>query len=213
MGSRRIIPKPVYDPDAGANRASVPHRGKPNRTMTTRIRSLLLHAVLLGSIALAACRAPDGSSAQRSAHRSRAARDKAVTIRRIACIYEQRPWLNLDAAGDRDPEGIWFRVFLDPGSGRGVHAKGMFHVEMYQIGRTPEGEPTRTLVSDWHYPSSKIARIAKPGMLGDGYMMQLRWASKSIAGNEVEVITRFEDAMGNVVRSGTKRLRVPKYES
>jgi hypothetical protein len=129
----------------------------------------------------------------------------------VRCLYDQRPWLNLDKAGDRDPEGICYRVFLDPGTGRGVLAEGTFHIEMYQIDRSLEGELTRTLVSDWHYPTSAVHTIAEPGMLGEGYFLHLMWASKEIAGNEIEIITQFEDKAGRKVRSATKTWRVPKY--
>jgi hypothetical protein len=48
-------------------------------------------------------------------------------------------------------------------------------------------------------------------MLGEGYFVHLMWAEKDIAGHEIELITRFEDPEGRGARSGTKRLRVPKY--
>ena len=69
----------------------------------------------------------------------------------------------------------------------------------------------RTLVSDWHYPSHDLPRIAKPGMLGDGYMPQLVWADKGLVGSEVDIVASFEDADGNVARAGTKRLMIPEY--
>lgn len=131
-------------------------------------------------------------------------------IRAVRCIYEFKPWLNLDKAGDADPEGIRYRVYLDPGTGRGVLRDGTFHVEMYRIQRTGSEGVKRTLVSDWHYPTSKINRIAKAGMLGEGYYLHLVWASKEIAGCEIEIITQFEDPEGRIARSGTKRLAVPK---
>jgi len=166
---------------------------------------------------LPACQSGRGSNgvgtSKPKATRSRLAQGRVVAIQRVVCLYDQRPWLNLDSVGDRDPEGIWFRVYLDPGTGKGVHAEGTFHIEMYLIDRRSEETPNRILVSDWHYPSADMARIARPGMLGDGYVLQLRWADKSTAGHEVELVIRFEDALGNVVNSGTKRLRVPKYES
>ena len=36
-------------------------------------------------------------------------------VRRVVCLYQQSPWISVDLAGDRDPEGIQFRVFLDAG--------------------------------------------------------------------------------------------------
>ncbi len=134
-------------------------------------------------------------------------------IRHVRCLYEHRPWLNLDRAGDRDPEGIRYRVFLDTGNARGVHRDGMFDIEMYLIGRDDQGESTRTLVSDWHYPTSAVHTIAKPGKLGEGYFLYLRWARKDVAGHEIEIITKFQDQYGNTARSGTKRIPVPKYTS
>lgn len=186
------------------------------RRFLHRVATFICLCVLVTGVS--ACRSTGYSGARGVSNmprvtRSRLARGRAIAIQHVACLYDQRPWLNLDDAGDRDPEGIWFRVFLDPGTGRGVHAEGTFHVEMYLIERKPGESPRRVLASDWHYPSSVVPRIARPGMLGDGYVLQLRWADKSVAGKEVEFITRFEDALGNVVRSGTKRLRVPKYES
>ena len=160
------------------------------------------------AIALASngCRSPgpDGRS-ERSRHRR-----PSPTIRRVACVYDQRPWLNLDKGGDLDYECIWFRAFLDPGNQIGVLAEGTFHIEMYRIDRTEDGKEQRTLVSDWHYPTSAVNTIAKPGRLGEGYVLQLRWATKDVAGREIDLVTRFEDPFGNIARSGTRRMRVPK---
>lgn len=133
-------------------------------------------------------------------------------IRRIVCMYDQRPWLNLDKKGDLGVEGFWFRMFLDPGTGRGTWAEGTIHIEMYRVDRSGGGLPeVRTLVSDWHYDSMEVPRIAKPGMLGDGYVPQLVWADKALAGREVDVVVSFEDADGNIARAGTKRLAIPVY--
>lgn len=133
-------------------------------------------------------------------------------IRQVICLYNTRPWLNLDVAGDRDPEGIQFRVWLDPGTGRAVHRDGWFHIEMYEITRNASGTMERTLVSDWHYPTSDAIPV-RSKLLGDGYRLELVWAKKSLAGHEVEIITRFEAPDGHSVRSATKRFRIPKYVS
>jgi len=165
-------------------------------------------------VVVAGCHSGGRTKSESRADRAAKARNEGrkVAIRKVACLYDQRPWLNCDVHGDRDPEGLWYRVFLDPGTGKGVLAKGTFHVEMYRIDHEV-GEMKRTLISDWHYPSEQISTIQKPGLLGEGYVLQLIWADKATAGKEVEIMTRFEDALGNVSRSGTKRLRVPKYDS
>ena len=181
---------------------------RPARHWTQSVAALMLSTAMV----LGGCRSTGSGRSAVDGDGRPAPRGKPV-VRRVVCLYDQKPWLNLDLAGDRDPEGVWFRVFLDPGSGKGVHVDGTFHVEMFQITPKPEGGIDRTLVSDWHYSSKEIATIAKPGMLGEGYVLQLRFASKNIAGSEVEVITRFEDRKGNSIRGGTKRLRIPKYES
>ncbi|MGB2985580.1 MAG: hypothetical protein WBE26_06825, partial [Phycisphaerae bacterium] len=111
-----------------------------------------------------------------------------------------------------DPEGVRYRVFLDMGSGRGVFLDGTFGIEMYRIDRKAPGEIERTLVSDWRYPTSAFQPV-KSKMLGMGYHLRLRWAAKDVAGHDVEIITSFDDLDGSVVRSSTKRLRVPKYGS
>ncbi len=133
-------------------------------------------------------------------------------VRQVVCLFDQKPWLNLDAAGDLDPEGIHFRVYLDPGSGLGVLRKGSFYVQLYVVERKPDGEVSRTLASDWRIPTKRVQPIRSP-ILGYGYHLKLRWARKSIAGREIEIVTTFEDPSGHVVRSGTKRLRVPKYNT
>lgn len=130
-------------------------------------------------------------------------------IRAVRCLYTKRPWLNLDAAGDPNPEGIHYKVFLDDGTGPGVWRDGTFHIEMYLVDYTEEGEITRDLASDWHYPSSRVPKVE--GIAGQGYHLYLRWATKSIAGKNIEVITSFEPTGGAVVRSGTKGFEVPRY--
>lgn len=162
----------------------------------------------------AAYRSPSHRGAGPRAVSQRMKRTTGLPLRRLVCLYDQRPWLNLDKAGDRDPEGIRYKVFLvAKGGDRGELRNGTFNIEMYRIRHNADGQLRRELVSDWHYPSTDVPVIAQPGMLGDGYNLYLRWSSKSLAGSEIEIITMFEEPDGNTVRSGTKRLRVPKYTS
>jgi hypothetical protein len=171
----------------------------------------LLCAVLLGLSGLLGCRAPGTASPAQTRPASRANRAE-MPIRRVVQVFDQRPWLNLDAAGDRNFEGIAYRVFLDDGRGRGALREGTLHVEMYRIRKSSDGMIQRDMVSDWHYATRDVPRIAEPGMLGPGYFLHLRWARKDIIGSEIEVVTMFEDPDGRIIRSGTKRLRVPKYD-
>jgi len=132
-------------------------------------------------------------------------------VRHVICIYQQKPWVSADAKGDRDPEGLRYRVFLDVGKKRGVLRDGTFNIEMYTVSRGKDGKKRRELVSDWHYPASTFAKIHAK-ILGEGYLLNLRWASKSIAGHDIEIVTSFEDPSGKITRATTKRLRVPKYD-
>ena len=178
----------------------------------TMLRVLKLDTLVYGAVAAliaGGCALPRGGL---GAGRRDGYRHPHGRIRHVFCLYDQRPWLNVDAAGDRDPEGIRFRVFLMPDEGKGVLCDGTFHVDMYQIDRKSPKQTERTLVSDWHYPTTAFQPV-KANVLGMGYHLRLRWGKKSIPGHEIEVVTRFEAPDGNVVRSGTKRFRVPTYTS
>jgi len=178
---------------------------------TTIPRVVRSVAIGVGTLALLAggCRTPEGSEAGSQSSPSRRSRSGG-RVHGVRCLFDQKPWLNVDAAGDPDPEGICYRVFLDTGSGKGVLRDGTFYVEMYEIRRGPSGEFERKLASDWRYPTSELGTVSAK-ILGKGYKLQLRWAKKDTAGHEIEVITQFIDRDGNTTRSATKRLRVPKY--
>jgi hypothetical protein len=133
-------------------------------------------------------------------------------VQSLICLYDQKPWISADVGGDRDPEGIQYRVFLNTGGNKGVAVDGTLHIELYRFGRDEKGALTRELPSDWHYPTSEFTQVSAK-LTGIGYLVQLRWAKKDIAGGEVEIITQFEDADGNITRGATKRLRVPKYSN
>ena len=171
-----------------------------------RVRATGALGIGLTAFALTAagCRTADGTGPSSRRH------SRASDIHGVRCLFDQKPWLNADTAGDRDPEGIRYRVFLDTGVGKGVLRDGTFYVEMYQVDRSPSGEIERTLVSDWRYPTSQFGTVAAR-ILGKGYHLQLRWAKKDIAGHEIELITQYLDPDGNATRSATKRLRVPRY--
>ena len=180
-----------------------------NKCRRSQLGFLPITMFLLVALVAVGCRTPvsTGDGAHRASRRSRQAR-----VYGVMCLFSPKPWINADKAGDLDPEGIRFKVFLDGGKNKGVFRDGMFHIEMYQISRAQDGKWERKLVSDWHYPTKDFQQVVAK-ILGNGYHVRLRWARKDIAGHEIEVITRFEDEYGHVVRSPTKRLRVPKYVS
>lgn len=169
------------------------------------VTSVALRCALLAAVAVCGCRSPDhrpnGAIARQSSRGS---------LVRLACLYDQKPWLNLDKAGDRDPEGMHYIVFAHRGGARGVFVDGTFHIEMYQIDRNAAGELERKLVSDWIVPTDTVQQV-KSKLWGEGYHLQLRWATKDIAGHEIELVTRFKDRHGNVAVAGIKQFRVPRY--
>lgn len=187
--------------------------------MTTYRQRVLLSAIIATAMVMpSGCRTagPTGANAEAgraSGTRARKRHKGGRSIRGVRCLFTLRPWISLDQEGDRDPEGLIYRVFLDPGTGKGVLAPGMFHIALYEIKRGPEGAIERTLASDWHYPTSRVPTIGEPGMLGEGYVLHLRWARKDIAGREIEIVTKYESPDGRIVQSDTKRMRVPKYKS
>ena len=172
------------------------------------VRIALVPVLVIAVLVAAGCQTTGSNGSDRRARRG----GKQSRIRRVICLFDQKPWINADAAGDRDPEGIRMRVFLDDGMGKGVLRDGTFHVKMYQVTRVAGESSQRTLASDWNYPPSRFPTVAAR-ILGAGYHLHLRWADKEIAGCEIELITQFEDANGNKIRSATKRFRVPKYVS
>ncbi|MFQ5413586.1 MAG: hypothetical protein ACE5E6_03920 [Phycisphaerae bacterium] len=160
----------------------------------------------------AACRTPGPAATGARGNTKLIPPRNEPPVSRVVCIYDRDCWLNLDAAGDRDPEGFHFKAFLKISGGKSVLRDGTFNVRMYALNRTTD-DVERKLVSDWHYTTSDVGRIGRPGIMGDGYALRLRWASKDIAGTEVEIVTSFEDRYGRRARSETKRIRVPKYTS
>lgn len=178
------------------------------RATLQRSRHTAVFAAAVLLLIAGACRSGGGAGPASQAPSSHRGRSPGVIG--VRCLFDQKPWLNVDAAGDPDPEGIRFRVFLDTGDGKGVLRDGTFHIEMYELGRDAAGQTKRTLASDWRYATSEIGTVSAR-ILGKGYKLQLRWAKKETAGHEIEIITQFIDRDGNITRSATKRLRVPKY--
>lgn len=183
-------------------------------------RGALAARLSVAGLALAAlcasCRSAGGPDvAPQVTERGVVPRSAPEQIRRVICLYRTNPWVDADKFGDRDPEGIQYYVYLsttsDPQEGRGEWRAGMFHVELYVLERQPDGTITRTLGSDWHYPTDQFTKV-KSKYLGEGYHLRLVWAHKAIAGSEIELLTAFEDEYGRKARSETKRLRVPDYD-
>lgn len=175
------------------------------------IRTRTSGAIASFTLIFAACACILSTSGCQSSGRSGGIFGTQSPVRQVICIYDRKPWISVDAQGDSDPEGIRYRVFLDAGKNRGVFRDGILHVEMYVLRRDENGNKRRELASDWHYPTSTFSAI-RAKILGDGYLLSLRWASKKFAGRNVEFVTTFEDPVGRKTRASTKRFRIPKYD-
>lgn len=191
--------------------------------MTLTAKSLLAQGVALAVvIAALGCQSNGGRTApsqtmgsQTTVSQSSGGSHSAnlpPAIRRVSCFYPRQPFLNLDMEGDRDPEGIQYRAYLDTGTLPSVLRDGEFHIEMYTLTRLPD-ETKRELVSDWHYSTSEITTIRpkKGNIFGPGYLLSLRWAAKDLPGQDIEIVTRFVDEYGREARAETKSFKVPKY--
>ena len=165
--------------------------------------------LVLSALMLSGCHGRGGSTGKAP---TPAKGSNLPAIRHVVSLFDHRPWWNADVYGDRDPEGIRFRVFLDDGHEKGVLREGTFHVTMYELTRESDGKVARNLVSDWHYPTRQFP-VIDAKIMGKGYHLTLRWARKDLAGKEIELITEFEGIDGQKARSGTKRFSIPKYMS
>ncbi len=202
------------------------HPGNPSRRLCGGLRKGCALAICVGialcvSAGCASSRSGDGADASQvgSPHGKKKPRRPSIRakdrIRSVRCLYDQSPWFSADSKGDRDYEGIQYRVFLTKSSDRrflkGITREGTFHVELYKITRGAGGSVERELASDWHYPASVFA-IIESKILGRGYHLKLRWASKSLSGHEIDMVTEYEDVDGRRVRAATKRFRIPRIE-
>ncbi|MHC5110941.1 MAG: hypothetical protein ACYTHJ_13810 [Planctomycetota bacterium] len=130
---------------------------------------------------------------------------KAVVA--VRCLYDSRPFFSYD--GDTLPDSIRYRVFLDTGDNVGIMRSGKFHIELYKLERYRDGTVKRKLICEWDRLSSEMNTIAKPGLLGEGFVFQLWTGTNDISGKEIEISTVFEDEYGRKARSVTRHVASP----
>jgi len=136
-------------------------------------------------------------------------RQSAEYIYEVVCGYPLNMWQSYDKAGDLNPEGFAFVMYLlSSTTGKGVHTDGCIRVSMYEINRGPEGISGRILAHEWLADTADL-RERTPTSCGYGYDVYLHWGDLDVFGREVEIVVRYEAPDGRVVQSQTKPTRVP----
>jgi len=135
---------------------------------------------------------------------------KDTEIFRVVCFFPPNMWKSFDSAGDRNPEGFAFVMYLISGkTGKGIYADGTFRVELYRYGEADRnGRRQRDLVFDTAAPMAQIARRS-PTMLGEGYQPYVFWGDLQIYGDDIEVVVKYESPTGRTVSSETVHVKVP----
>ncbi len=134
-------------------------------------------------------------------------------VTRLITMFEISPWLNLDRNRDSKPEGISFVLYLwSDQLSRGVHREGTLHIELYR--RMGDAENVRReLVDTYTYSLKDIHRSAKPNPgFGDFYLVSLSWMPYDLAGRSIEIVLRYQDPSGRVVREPPMQKLVPLKE-
>ena len=133
------------------------------------------------------------------------------SVVRMLTIYRAKPWLSFDEAGDLDPEGISISLYLIDGrTHKGVFGDGNLLVDLYTLDPRPDGGTDRVLGKHWTFGPHDAPRGRQPTMLGWGYGLRLDWRPGDYLGKSIEVAIAYERTDGRIVRSTTKRLRVPR---
>jgi len=151
------------------------------------------------------------SPARRTSARSREDRTGfAERICDVVCFFPIDTWKSFDRAGDRNPEGFAFVLYLlDCATGRGAYAGGLVHVHMYRINHDADGKKSRELVQDWTLDHDQL-NARKPTRLGYGYQPFLSWGKNvDVLGEEVEIVVQYESPTGDVVQAQTVHRKVP----
>jgi hypothetical protein len=134
----------------------------------------------------------------------------ASDIIRVVCFYTPNMWRSFDKAGNLDPEGFAFVMYLWSGkTERGAYADGLFRAKMYRLSRDDEGKTVRELAREWTAATSDLPRRGE-SRLGYSYQPSLYWGDLDIYGAEVEIVIQFESPDERVVQSQTHRTKVPR---
>ena len=136
-------------------------------------------------------------------------------IMKVVCFYRPNPFMSFDRAGDPDPEGFTFTLFLiSRHNTKGVLENGSLTVRMFRIDPRAPATERRTLVREWTVETGTLVQSTRPHPLfGMGYQPQFAWEkSDDVLGREIEVVAAFTTRDGRTIQSQTKALRVPAHK-
>ena len=135
-------------------------------------------------------------------------------VYKVVCVFPQTMWQSYDQAGDSNPEGFRFLVYLLSKSTRkGAYADGFLHVKMFRMDQMPDGRNERVLVQNWMVGTEELPRRESSKLTGYSYQPSLYWGDVDILGETVEIVVQYESLDGKTIQSQTKQVRVPRRKS
>jgi hypothetical protein len=167
----------------------------------------------LGSIwiALVACGLAGCSGAKRA---ERVPREPNIV--RLITFCKNNPWVNLDTAGDPNPEGLRVTCYaVSARTDRGANADGTFRFKLFTISHPQGAEPIGRLVKTCEFDADKAQfyRVSRHvPHLGWPYMFTLDWGDAEVYGREIRVVPEFVRRDGRIISGTPKSFRVPARE-
>ncbi len=130
-------------------------------------------------------------------------------VARIICFYPANMWRSFDSAGNVDPEGFEFVMYLlSRKTYRGIWVEGTFRIQLYRVIDDPDAERSRELVFTTEAPMSQIPR-REAGRFGEGYQPSVYWGDLDVLGEKVHIVVQYESPTGRIVQSQTHAAKVP----
>jgi hypothetical protein len=130
-------------------------------------------------------------------------------IFRVLCFFPINMWKSFDPAGDPNPEGFTFVMYLlSHESNKGVYAPGVFRVRIFMVEQLEDGTSARGLVFDQTADMDELPR-RDATRFGVGYQPEVTWGEVDLLGKDIEIVIQYETPDGRKVQSQTKRVKVP----
>jgi len=131
-------------------------------------------------------------------------------VYRVVCFFPPNMWKSFDHAGDLNPEGFAFVMYLlSRETNRGVIADGTLQILLYTVQELENGAVERHLAREWTADMSEIPRRQQT-RFGIGYQPTVHWGDLNVFGERVEIVVKYESPTGRVVQGQTHATKVPK---